>query len=86
MIAEGSKLDIGSAEAEFAKDKANLQMFFVTTNKNSIRPVAAGNVAGLYGLKKELPPAPEAESISNTAFVGKLQECFDSQAQTEIAA
>ena len=83
---EGSELDIGYAEAAFAKDKAHLQMFFVTTNKKDIRPVAAGNVAGLFGVKKELPPAPEAESISNTAFVGKLHEYFDSQAQKDIAA
>ena len=61
-------------------------MFFVTTNKNNIRPVAARNVAGLYGLKKELPPASEAESISTTALVGKLHEYFDSQARREIAA
>ena len=41
---EGSELDIGSSEAASAKDKAHLQMFFVTTNMKNIRPAAAGNV------------------------------------------
>ena len=48
--------------------------------------MAPGNVAGFYGLKKELPPPPEAERISNTAFLGKLHEYFESQTQRKTAA
>ena len=60
-------------------------MFYDAKKSKLVRPVEIGNVAGVFGLKKELPKAPELESLSNTAFIGTLHEHFDTKLQKEIA-
>lgn len=82
---DGPTDDCQDPETTDYKDKAHMQMFFVTTNSKLVRPVNVGNVAGMFGVKKELPPAPLFDSLSNSAFVGTLHEYFDSKSQKVIA-
>lgn len=50
-----------------------------------MRTVQIGNIAGLVGFKRELPTHPESVSMSNTAFVGKIHDKFNTNSQKEIA-
>ena len=70
--------------AEMKNGNKCMQMFFVAENSKLVRPVEIGNVAGVCGIKKELPKAPDSESASNTAFIGTLHEYFDTKAQKAI--
>lgn len=53
----------------------------VTTNAKDVRPVQIENLAGLVGVKRELPTSPESVIMFNTSFVSKLYDSFDNNSQ-----
>lgn len=83
---KGPSHDGVDSEAPQMNDKAHMQMFFNTTNAKDVRSVRIGNVAGVLGLKRELPEEPEIANPCNAAFIGTLHNFFDTKALKCIAA
>lgn len=50
-----------------------------------MRTVQIGNVAGVFGLKRELPKEPENINPSSAEFIGTLQNYFGTKAMKFIA-